>query len=65
MTTPKSAAPAHAQRMLVVEQLMDGVSDLEALEPAQQLAYLEHAQQVLSAVLHDADLPQRTLPGVE
>ncbi|RRD47682.1 hypothetical protein [Tessaracoccus sp. OH4464_COT-324] len=65
MTTPKPAAPAHVRRMLVVEQLLDSVSELEALKPEQQLAHLEHAQRVLNAVLHDADLPQRTLPGVK
>lgn len=64
MPTPADAAPHDVQRSRLVEEAMASLDGVEELPIDAQLVQLGQAQDLLSGVLHNADVSQLRIPGV-
>lgn len=62
--SPMDAAPVVEQRKRLVSQAMDHLAGLEHLPLEDQLLRLGQVQELLGAVLDDADVSQLGIPGV-
>lgn len=64
MPTPADAAPLDVQRSRLVQEAMASLDGVEELPVDAQLVQLGQAQELLSGVLHNADVSQLRIPGV-
>lgn len=65
MATPADAAPQAVQRMRLVAEAMERLDGLEERTVDEQLALLSETQELLAGVLHNADVAQLRIPGLE
>lgn len=64
MATPADAAPQTVQRTRLVAEAMESLEGIEERSVDEQLALLSEAQELLSGVLHNADVAQLRIPGL-